>query len=165
MTCPHDKTTPRLAVGKTSARYGKRVPTPSYGLPRYRSIADELQRRIDEGEIQAGSLLPSEAALSAEFRASRGTIRKAIAILRDTGSVTTDHGRGTCLKAPLPERIVNDPLPEVVQARQVSAPPEVARLFGIQPGAFLLEEVTVTQRSGRVEVVSKTYRRPRESTT
>ena len=59
---------------------------------RYRQIADALRRRV--GEAAAGSLLPSEAELSAEFGASRVTIRRALDVLRDDGLVAARQGFG-----------------------------------------------------------------------
>jgi GntR family transcriptional regulator len=61
---------------------------------RYREIADALRRRADEGEFAAGRLLPSEAALSAEYSASRVTIRRALEQLRDEGLLDARQGFG-----------------------------------------------------------------------
>jgi GntR family transcriptional regulator len=59
---------------------------------RYREIADELRRRVDAAP--AASLLPSEAELSAEFGASRVTIRRALDVLREEGLVAARQGFG-----------------------------------------------------------------------
>jgi len=72
-----------------------RVPTPHYGTPRYRRVADQLRDRITSGAIPPGALLPPEVALAKEFNVARGTIRAAINALRQDGLVTTEHGRGT----------------------------------------------------------------------
>lgn len=61
---------------------------------RYREIAADLRGRIDEGEFRAGGLLPSEAALSAEYSASRVTVRKALEALRGDGLVGSRQGFG-----------------------------------------------------------------------
>ncbi|MDG4772702.1 GntR family transcriptional regulator [Solwaraspora sp. WMMD792] len=71
------------------------MPTPHYGTPRYRRVADQLRDRITSGAIPPGALLPSEVALAKEFNVARGTIRAAINALRQDGLVTTEHGRGT----------------------------------------------------------------------
>jgi len=71
------------------------VPTPHYGTPRYRRVADQLRDRITSGAIPPGALLPAETALAKEFNVARGTIRAAINALREDGLVTTEHGRGT----------------------------------------------------------------------
>lgn len=61
---------------------------------RYRAIADDLRQRVAAGEFAAGRLLPSEAALSASYAASRITIRKALELLRDEGLVDARQGFG-----------------------------------------------------------------------
>ncbi len=61
---------------------------------RYREIGDALRARLDSGELGPGAILPSEAALSAEFGASRVTIRKALDALRDEGHLASRQGFG-----------------------------------------------------------------------
>jgi GntR family transcriptional regulator len=61
---------------------------------RYREIADAIARRVDDGEFAAGRLLPSEAALSAEYGASRVTVRRALELLRDEGRLDARQGFG-----------------------------------------------------------------------
>ena len=61
---------------------------------RYREIADELRARVQAGEYVAGRLLPSEAELSARYRASRVTIRRALEALRTEGLVSSRQGFG-----------------------------------------------------------------------
>jgi GntR family transcriptional regulator len=61
---------------------------------RYQVIADCLQQRIVAGELPPGRLLPSEAELSAEFGASRVTVRRALEILRENGIVDARQGFG-----------------------------------------------------------------------
>jgi DNA-binding GntR family transcriptional regulator len=59
---------------------------------RYRQIADTLRERFRLAP--AGSLLPSEAEFSAEFGASRVTIRRALDLLREDGLVAARQGFG-----------------------------------------------------------------------
>lgn len=59
---------------------------------RYREIADELRRELEAGGRSAGRLLPSEADLSATYRASRVTVRRALEVLRDEGLVDSRQG-------------------------------------------------------------------------
>ena len=61
---------------------------------RYREIAADLRRRLDEGEFVVGRLLPSEAELSGAYSASRVTIRKALEVLRNDGLVDSRQGFG-----------------------------------------------------------------------
>jgi GntR family transcriptional regulator len=59
---------------------------------RYQQIADELASRV--AAAAPGEVLPSEADLSAEFAASRVTIRRALEQLRDRGMVDSKRGFG-----------------------------------------------------------------------
>ena len=61
---------------------------------RYREIADDLRRRIAEGGLTAGRLLPSESDLSATYSASRVTVRKALEELRAERLVDARQGFG-----------------------------------------------------------------------
>jgi GntR family transcriptional regulator len=61
---------------------------------RYRTIAEQLRRRVEAGEFAAGRLLPSEAELSEAYDASRVTIRKALEELRAAGLVDSRQGFG-----------------------------------------------------------------------
>jgi DNA-binding GntR family transcriptional regulator len=61
---------------------------------RYQMIADDLREQIRQGELQAGSILLSEAKLRRRYGVSRNTIRQALAILEEDGSVTVERGRG-----------------------------------------------------------------------
>jgi GntR family transcriptional regulator len=59
---------------------------------RYQEIAAELRRRARTAP--AGSVLPSESELSAEFGASRVTVRRALEMVRDEGLVAARQGFG-----------------------------------------------------------------------
>lgn len=59
---------------------------------RYQEIADELRARVTAAP--AGSLLPSEAEMSAEFNASRVTVRRALELVRDDGLIAARQGFG-----------------------------------------------------------------------
>jgi GntR family transcriptional regulator len=59
---------------------------------RYQEIAAELRARA--ASARAGSLLPSEAELSAEFGASRVTIRRALELVREEGLIAARQGFG-----------------------------------------------------------------------
>src|SRR6266446_953920 len=64
--------------------------------PLYRKIADDLRRRIESGELEPGSQLPTELELRDQYdNASRNTVRDAIRWLTTRGLVVTQPGRGT----------------------------------------------------------------------
>ena len=63
--------------------------------PLYRRIADDVRRKIDSGELQPGTQLPTEDELMEQYHASRNTVRGAINQLVIRGLVNTLHGRGS----------------------------------------------------------------------
>jgi DNA-binding GntR family transcriptional regulator len=60
----------------------------------YQRIASTLRKRIDNGELEPGAMLPSEAEIGQEFGVARGTVRQALAELELAGLVVTQAGRG-----------------------------------------------------------------------
>lgn len=60
-------------------------------LPRWRQISDDLLRRVQGGQFVDG--FPGELTLADEYGASRGTIRQALAPLREQGIVGRGRGR------------------------------------------------------------------------
>ena len=64
----------------------------------HRRISDEIASRIESGQYQTGARLPSEPRLAAEFRVSRGTLRQALASLRQGGYLDSIAGRGTFVR-------------------------------------------------------------------
>ena len=61
---------------------------------RYQQIADSVRRRVQDGHYAPGRVLPSESELSAEFDASRVTVRRALETLRDDGLIAARQGFG-----------------------------------------------------------------------
>jgi GntR family transcriptional regulator len=63
--------------------------------PKYRSIADDLEHRIETGSLAPGAQLPTEPELMKKYDASRNTVRDAIRWLISRGLVQTLAGKGT----------------------------------------------------------------------
>lgn len=66
----------------------------------YKLIAESLRGRISSGEFAPGSLLPSEAELTAQYRVSRGTLRRSLAELEGAGLVKVRPGRRRVVMSP-----------------------------------------------------------------
>jgi GntR family transcriptional regulator len=64
-------------------------------LPPYRQIADILRRRIESGQYQSDTRIPTESELIEAFDVARTTARRAIAVLRDEGLIYTVPQRGS----------------------------------------------------------------------
>lgn len=111
---------------------------------RYRAIADELRHRVENGELAAGALLPSESELSGAYDVSRVTVRKALDVLRDEGLVDSRQGFGWFVATdPVRQSLgrlgtIEDQLAElgvgserrVVGFRFRAAPPRVRQVLG-----------------------------------
>jgi DNA-binding GntR family transcriptional regulator len=64
-------------------------------VPLYIQVADEIRRRIDDGEIPPGHAVPSEHEIETAYQVSRITATKALRRLRAQGLVYLVPGRGT----------------------------------------------------------------------
>jgi DNA-binding GntR family transcriptional regulator len=67
-------------------------------VPAYQQLASILRQQIESGELASDQPLPSETSLVQEFGIARGTVRRAIEVLRDEDLVVTVQGRGTYVK-------------------------------------------------------------------
>jgi GntR family transcriptional regulator len=101
-------------------------------VPAYRQLADILQRQIDAGDLQQpDSELPSETTLIHAYGVARGTVRHAIAVLRDRDLVVTVQGRGTCVRGATRQRSTPMPCSRLTSASRACAEHgrEAARLL------------------------------------
>lgn len=60
----------------------------------YVQVARHLEARIRTGELPPGSRLPGERALAEEYEVALGTMRKAVAILKEAGLLTVTPSKG-----------------------------------------------------------------------
>ena len=128
-----------------------------YAPPKYAQVVAEIKKRIERGEYPAGSLLPSEHQLVADFGVSRPTIVKALSSLRQDGWIDTQQGKGSFVRGrpalagavrsrpaesilELPEAALSG---ELVQAGVKLAPSYVTTLLGLARGskAFLRQRL------------------------
>jgi GntR family transcriptional repressor for pyruvate dehydrogenase complex len=58
-------------------------------------IAEQIEKRILDGELKSGDRLPTERELAEQFHASRTAVREAMKILAQKGLVEMRPGRGT----------------------------------------------------------------------
>jgi DNA-binding GntR family transcriptional regulator len=72
------------------------------GPPPWRQVAEDLRRRIADGEW-AGRL-PSEKTLAQDYGVALGTVRKALMELRSEGLIMTDKGWGSYVAGTKPPR-------------------------------------------------------------
>lgn len=68
-------------------------------MTRYREVADDVRRRIMQGEMRGGERMRSEQSLATEYGVSRGVIRNALATLQRRGLVASHPGSGWRVRA------------------------------------------------------------------
>lgn len=108
-------------------------------IPLSAQLADELRRRIAEGEYAVGALLPTEAELAAEFEVSRNSLREAIRSLVHAGLLGARAGYGTFVVAAsdvapaLARRLDHDRAEDVAEVRLLLER-EGARLAALRAG-------------------------------
>jgi GntR family transcriptional regulator len=116
----------------TMLAINKRLPTPAY-----LQLKDNLARAIDDGDLSAGSALPSERDLADDLGLSRMTVRRAFEALEAAKRVEQRQGSGTYV---LPRRV------EQIIDRVLGFTDEVANL-GVKAGSKMLETSFVTPDS------------------
>jgi GntR family transcriptional regulator len=135
------------------------------GPSKYVQFADFLRKQIESGELAPGALLPSESALIQRYGISRPMARKAVAILRNEGLVTTEQGIGTRVREQSIERepVYLEPGTEAI----VRMPSEHERVeLELDYGVPVIEihlDGTIHLRSAD-EVVLRAATRPAKST-
>jgi DNA-binding GntR family transcriptional regulator len=68
---------------------------PTGPVPPYKQIAAIIRARIESGQYPKGTRIPTESEMVETWEVARTTARRAIALLRDEGLVTTVPQRGT----------------------------------------------------------------------
>jgi GntR family transcriptional regulator len=73
-------------------------PIAAKSLPVFRQIAELLARQIKAGYWREGERLPTESELAQQLHVAVGTLRKALALLEDSGVLARIQGSGTYVK-------------------------------------------------------------------
>lgn len=84
------------------------MPPTSADESKHVTITNQLRSDIDSGRYPVGTELPSESALIKEFGVARGTIRQAIATLRNEKLVQTSRGRRPIVHSQPLEQSIDD---------------------------------------------------------
>ncbi|MET7461089.1 GntR family transcriptional regulator [Nonomuraea sp. NPDC005501] len=135
----------------------------------YETVAEELRKRIESGELVPGRQLPSEAAMADELGVSKGTVRQAFQLLASEQMIAAVHGRGWFVGGPDHAQTraddVADALRHEIASGQLSIgamlPGEnvlaqergVARVTVRRALALLETEGVIEKRAGRGRVV------------
>jgi len=135
-------------------------------------MRDQILQLLDEGKLQAGDRLPTEAEFAATYSVSRGTVREALKLLEQDGLVDVFHGKGRFVSALQGLGVVRpvtrfESVTEMLAARGVTATtkvltarilpaePDEAKQLGLQAGDDVVELRRVRLRSDEPLVFSR----------
>jgi GntR family transcriptional regulator len=131
-------------------------------LPLYQRLRDQLAEQIANNRWRPGEAIPTEAALSAEYCLSTGTVRKAIDMLVNDNILERQQGRGTFIRRPqfqsslfrffrfqtvAGERQV--PESRVLSIEPVTAPSAVSQALGLVADAPVIRMVRLRLLDGQ----------------
>lgn len=112
-------------------------------IPIYFQIVDQIQRRIDAGELKPGDQLPTVRELADELEVNFNTVARAYRKLDEAGSISTQQGRGTYVIEPGDaDRATLEEIARrfAAQAHRLGyEPEEVAQTIGYVLGQWELE--------------------------
>jgi DNA-binding GntR family transcriptional regulator len=92
--------------------------------PRARQAYAVLSQRVRSGELPPGSQLPNQRQLAAELGVAPMTLREVLDALEAEGVVSSEHGRGTFVRAASPPAVLildDEPAVRSLLAHQVTA--------------------------------------------
>ncbi len=119
-------------------------------------IAETLKSRIDAGEW-LDSRIPAERDLAEDFGVARNTIRRAMALLQQDGSISRHVGRGTFIT---PE---NDAFGAVIARMRNASPADMMEVrMMLEPNAAAIAATTAS--GSQLEAVEEAHRRALQTT-
>lgn len=144
-------------------------------MTRYREIAEDLRRRILQGEIGAGERMPGEQTLAGQYGVSRGAIRNALSGLQRRGLVVSHPGSGWRVRADFRTQEFTEmrsfaqwarsrrmtPGGRVVRQVREPATPVDARVLQMRAGDDVLRVTRLRTLDGRAVMVERTSYPPR----
>jgi GntR family transcriptional regulator len=142
------------------------VLSPPVFSPLYQQIKSSITAGLQAGEWKPGELIPSEMELSARFKVSQGTVRKAIDELAAEHLLVRRQGRGTFVATHHEDRVqfrflrllpddgkLHPHDSRVVDCRRLRAPADVARQLDLRPTDPVVQIRRVLQFDGTPVVV------------
>lgn len=145
------------------------------GVPKYLRIQQYIRAKIDSGEWREGTLIPTEAALSAQFGCSRITITTALRELVKDNVIYRVQGKGTYVSAQKRSGspYISNPflsknsvsisemtLPgehKCIRVKEIEAPDDVAEILSLKPGQYVICIIRVKYIDDKPAFCEKVY--------
>lgn len=145
------------------------------GVPKYLRIQQYIRAKIDSGEWEEGTLIPTEAALSTQFGCSRITITTALRELVKDKVIYRVQGKGSYVSTQKKSGnpyISNPILPKssvsisemtlpgehkCISVNEIEAPDDVAKILGLKPGQYVICVVRVKYIDDKPAFLEKVY--------
>lgn len=123
-------------------------------IPVYYQLAEDIKRQIESGRLKEGDAIPSETQLASEYRTSRVTVRRGLALLLEAGLIETVRGKGNFVAKPRFDQATltfSETGPEkskkfsfkLLEVKRIEAEKEIASAFGVPEGTkvFLIKRL------------------------
>jgi len=141
------------------------------GIAYYRQISEILMQKIEEGEYQPGSRLPTESDLGRQFGVNRHTAREALKKLKNNGIVFSVKGKGNFVsdskiryRVSKKVRFTNSileaglkPGTELIGTGRKAADEDMAEKLGLEVGEPVLTLEMLRSASGIPLMVATSY--------
>lgn len=115
----------------------KKILDRSSVIPLYYQLKEIILEKIQNGDWDTGSQIPSEKNLQATFEISRATVRKTMDVLVNEGFLQKIRGKGTIVKKPA----IEEKLPELKsfteEMKGIDASKQVILKKYVEPSAFM----------------------------
>ena len=132
------------------------------GVAAWRQIETCLRQEIAGGKLKPGEQVATEARLSERFGVNRHTVRRALLALSEAGLLSIEQGRGTFVRDQVIDYPIGSrtrfseiiaaqdhpPSGQLVEARELAAPAEVARHLEVRSGTKVLRLDTLSLSDG-----------------
>lgn len=89
--------------------------------PPYQQLAHRLRAAMEAGDYGPGERLPSHQRLADAYGVAVGTVKRALAVLREQGLITTRHGMGSYVRVHAPDGTDNAREDELAEIRRTLA--------------------------------------------
>ncbi len=117
--------------------------------PTYIKVKENIQEKIESGQLVPGDALPSERTLAEQFGLSRMTVRAALSELVSAGALYREQGRGTFVSA------------RKMKQSNIASFSETVKAMGFEPSTKIVEfSVTLPPQdiADKLMVSTKVYR-------